>query len=118
LVRPASEQRRQPEEPDYLLWTDQLRPAAGAACAIVEVPLDGQVWKQARLLEHVADAAPLGRLVDGVGGVGEHVVAELSGGGVSRQQPRDDADEGGLAAAGAAEQCSHARSGCRELRLQ
>ena len=60
--------------------------------------------EQARLLEHVADAAALDRHVDAGACVGEDLVLELYPALLGGEQSGDEIDECGLAAAGAAEE--------------
>ena len=67
--------------------------------AVADIVGDVHVGKQRIGLEHHADIAPLDRHARDVGVVEQHAAA-----GIRRLQPGDDAQQGGLAAAGGAEQ--------------
>src|SRR5690606_3407141 len=78
-----------------------------------DVAGDAQVREQRALLGHDADAAPFGR--DVRPGTGEQAGPDGDGPGVGAQEPRDDAQEGGLAAAGRAEPGGEGAAGDGEV---
>ncbi len=69
---------------------------------VPQVSQHGQMRKQAIILEDVSDAALFDRDANTGAGVGQHGAVELNEPLVRRQQPGDEIDERGLAAAGAA----------------
>ena len=84
---------------------------AAHPAAVVEIPRHRHVRKQPALLEHIADAAAVGRHVDPRGAVEQHVVVERDAAAVRRQQAGDHVDERGLAGAGRPEQRGRAARG-------
>jgi len=67
--------------------------------SILEISRDVQVWKQAGVLEYVADAPALGRYVEPPSGIQQDDVIQHHPSGVRIEKPGDDVDEGALAAA-------------------
>ena len=76
LARPPREQRLKTEQRDDLVEADGCGRRARALRAVTQVAADGQVRKQPRILEDVADAAPLGRHGDAGARVGQDRVVE------------------------------------------
>ena len=64
--------------------------------------------KQPRILEHIADAAAMGRDMDARGGVVERLAVDGDDAAIGLQQSRDHVDQRGLAGAGGAEQSGDA----------
>ena len=75
---------------------------------VVEVLPHVEMRKQPRILEHIADAAPVRRHVHALGGVVERLAVEGDDAAIGPQQSRDHVDQRGLAGAGSAEQAGDA----------
>src|SRR5690606_38542159 len=84
------------------------RSVPDAALAVAQIPHDVEVREQPRILEHVADAAPLGRSAALGGGIFQHDAVDLDVRFIGGQQPGDDVHQRRLAAAGTPEQGEHA----------
>ena len=117
-ARPAAEQRPEAEERDDLVELRGGPAALRARHAVAQVPLDVAVREEPRVLEHVADAAPLGRDADAPGRVDERLAAEAYVARVRVDEARDDVDERRLAASGGAEERDDARLRQRECRIE
>ena len=65
------------EQRDHGLEARRTGAARGTPLRIAQVGLDVQMRKQPRVLEHVADAAPLRRDLDAARRVEQHLVVEL-----------------------------------------
>ena len=102
-MRPALEQRRQPEQLGHLFQGDRAG-AVREAAAVEKVLAHRDVRQQAPFLEHVADAAPVHRDVDARRGVEQRLAVERDAAALRAQQAGDRVQHAGLARAGAPEQ--------------
>ena len=100
-MRTAREQRREASRSTTSSKRANAAAPARAIEAVAKVALDGEVREQAAVLEHVADAAPLGGHVDAARAVDQRLAVERDVARVRAQHAGDDVRDRGLAGAAA-----------------